>query len=160
MSNFSDLFDDLLKKGENELNKGIKNLNKTVTDMFGEGEQSNASRDASDEKYTAPLINIVETNNSFKASVAAPGLEKSDFKLQIENNALTIRGAKAAATLGKGESYLMHEHSYGKFERSFSIPDTVDQQKIGAAYKNGVLTITLGKKASAIRRDDIDIDIM
>ncbi len=159
MSNFSDLFDDILKKGETELNKGIKTLNQTVTDMFGEGEKT-ASKTANNEDFTDPLINIIETNDSFKALVAAPGFQKSDFKLQIENDALTIKGVKEATKLAPGESYLMHEHTFGQFQRSFSVPETVDQQKIGAAYKDGILTVTLGKKEGAIRRADLDIDIL
>ena len=158
MSNFSDLFGEISK----DLNKGFETLNKSVSDLLNSATGGNDSQSAAttnEAGFTVPLINIVETPDSFRVEVAAPGYEKKNFKLQIENDALIIKGKKTAVQENKGETYLMQEHKYDEFKRSFSLNEKINPTKITAAYKDGVLYVTLGKKNEFIKAHDLDIDI-
>lgn len=100
---------------------------------------------------TAPSINVLEDEKSYKVEVAAPGLTKDDFKLHIdEDNNLFINMEKQTKDEEKdkeGKKYIRREFSYAKFEQSLALPDNVDREKIGAEVKDGVLTIDLPKKA-------------
>ena len=145
MSNFSDLFGEISK----DLNKGFETLNKSVSDLLNSatgGDDSQSAATTNKAGFTVPLINIVETPDSFRVEVAAPGYEKKNFKLQIENDALIIRGKKTPVQENKGETYLMQEHKYNEFKRSFSLNEKINAAKITAAYKDGILYVTLGKK--------------
>ncbi|MGB1206400.1 MAG: Hsp20/alpha crystallin family protein [Chitinophagales bacterium] len=158
MSNFSDLFGEISK----DLNKGFETLNKSVSDLLNNATGAEETQDTATTNkagFTVPLINIVETPDSFRVEVAAPGYEKKNFKLQIENDALIIKGKKTAVQENKGETYLMQEHKYDEFKRSFSLNEKINATKITAAYKDGILYVTLGKKNEFIQAHDLDIDI-
>ncbi|NLF43930.1 MAG: Hsp20/alpha crystallin family protein [Bacteroidales bacterium] len=96
-----------------------------------------------------PAVNIVENADAFKIEVAAPGLEKNDFKIDLENNMLTISAEKEQNNEEKDLKYMRREFSYSSFKRSFSLPLTVDGEKIEAVHKDGVLLITLPKREEA-----------
>src|SRR5512145_475921 len=96
-----------------------------------------------------PAVNIVENADAFKIEVAAPGLEKNDFKIDLENNMLTISAEKEQNNEEKDLKYMRREFSYSSFKRSFSLPLTVDGEKIEAIHKDGVLLITLPKREEA-----------
>jgi len=96
-----------------------------------------------------PAVNIVENADAFKIEVAAPGLEKNDFKIDLENNMLTISAEKEQNNEEKDFKYMRREFSYSSFKRSFSLPLTVDGEKIEAMHKDGVLMITLPKREEA-----------
>ncbi len=96
-----------------------------------------------------PAVNIVENADAFKIEVAAPGLEKNDFKIDLENNMLTISAEKEQNNEEKDLKYMRREFSYSSFKRSFSLPLTVDGEKIEAMHKDGVLMITLPKREEA-----------
>ncbi len=97
---------------------------------------------------SVPSVNIRETEKSYEVEVAAPGLERNNFKVELDNDMLTISGHKED---GKEESdkegnYTRREFSFESFQRSFQIPkDTVVKDKISAAYKDGILHITVPK---------------
>ena len=93
-----------------------------------------------------PRVNVQETDQDFMIELQACGYEKADFKLKIEQNQLTI-SAEIAETAPK--NYVRKEFSKGSFERSFSLPKTVDAQGIKAVYLNGILSIALPKKEEA-----------
>jgi len=97
---------------------------------------------------SVPAVNILETEDDFKVEVAAPGMEKKDFNINLDNNVLTISSEKKEEKDKKG-NYTKREFSYSSFERSFTMPDSVDVVKIAAAYKDGVLRITLPKREEA-----------
>ena len=125
MSNFSDLFGEISK----DLNKGFETLNKSVNELFNtatgaDGEPQEGAT-TNEKGFTVPLINIVETPESFRVEVAAPGYEKKNFKLQIENDALIIKGKKSEVQANKGETSLMQEHNYDEFKRSFSLNEKI-----------------------------------
>lgn len=150
--NYSDFLDELFNKGAQELNKGMELLDKTVKNVFGSGGKASATG-------TVPAINIVETNENFRVEVAAPGYTKSDFKLQINNDVLTISAEKEQEQAKEGEQYVLKEYQYASFSRSFKLDPEIDSKKISANYQDGVLNITLGKKDEAIKQPGIDINI-
>lgn len=94
----------------------------------------------------APAVNIYEDENQIEVTAELPGLEEKDILVNIENNVLTLKGDKKIEREEKKGSYHLVETSYGSFSRSFTLPGTVDQEKIAADYQNGVLKITLPKK--------------
>jgi len=159
MSNFSDLFEDAFKKVVPELNKAAQKIDNFIGDVT-KGNTSSVNEQATDAAPNTAFsaINIVEGNDKFSVYVAAPGFTKTDIKLQVNEGALVIKGNKEASKNKAGDQYLLHEFGYGTFERAFSVPESVDISKISASYTDGILVITLGKKASAIKSKGITID--
>ncbi len=106
-----------------------------------------------------PAVNIKENDKNFEVEVAAPGMNKKDFKVEVENNALTISSEKKEEKEEKKENYSRKEFSYETFERSFTLPqDTVDADKIKARYENGILKIDIPKKEEKAKLSKV-IDI-
>ena len=98
-----------------------------------------------------PAVNIQESDENFIVEVAAPGKSKEDFKIELDNDVLTISAEDKMEkeTSEKNGKYTRREFSYSTFKRAFSLPDTVDNSKISANYNNGVLEIALPKKEEA-----------
>lgn len=96
-----------------------------------------------------PSVNIAESKDEFRIEVAAPGLEKNDFKINLDNNVLTISSEKEEKKEKKDEQYMRREFCYSSFHRSFSLPATVEADKIHASHHNGVLNITIPKREEA-----------
>lgn len=96
-----------------------------------------------------PVVDILETNDNFQIHVELPGVEKSAVKLSIEKGVLLISGQRPQGTLTEGMRYHRNERPYGRFERAFRVPDSVDEQKLEADLKNGVLTVRLPKVEKA-----------
>jgi HSP20 family protein len=96
-----------------------------------------------------PAVNIVEEKDEFRIEVAAPGLEKKDFKLDLNNNVLTISSEKNDEKEEKNERYMRREFSYSSFKRSFTLPETAQIYKIAAHHANGILQISIPKKEDA-----------
>ena len=103
----------------------------------------------SDFVASTPSVNVVESEDKFKIEVAAPGLEKKDFDLNIEKDYLIIESSKKEEKEVKEEKFTRREFNYASFKRSFYLPETVDANKIKAKYENGVLNITLPKMEKA-----------
>jgi HSP20 family protein len=97
----------------------------------------------------SPSVDIFETEGEIVVNAEMPGMERKDIALHLENNVLTLRGERKFQKETKEENYHRIERSYGNFSRSFSIPATVDEEKIRADYKDGVLKIVLPKKEQA-----------
>lgn len=102
-----------------------------------------------DKNYYQPATNIVENKNSFDLEIAAPGMDKKDFKVSINDNILTISSEKEDESKEEGKNYARKEFVYGAFSRSFTLPETIDIDKIKAEYNNGILSIKLPKKDEA-----------
>ena len=95
---------------------------------------------------TLPAVNIKETEDQFSIEVAAPGLEKNDFTVEVNNGMLTISAEKEAEMETKGgEEVTRREFNFTSFRRSLALPDTVKEDGITAKYVNGVLLLTLPK---------------
>jgi HSP20 family protein len=97
----------------------------------------------------SPAVDIFETEGDIVVKAELPGMERKDIVLNLENNVLTLKGERRFEKETKEENYHRIERSYGGFSRSFSIPATVDEEKIRADYKDGVLRILLPKKEQA-----------
>jgi HSP20 family protein len=100
---------------------------------------------------TIPAVNIRETKDAFEVEMAAPGMTKKDFTVELEDNQLTITAEKKMQTEGKEEDrYTRREFSYHSFERSFTLPkEVVDGDKIKAKYEDGMLHLAIPKKEEA-----------
>ncbi len=97
-------------------------------------------------RFSDPAANIIENNDSFGLDIAAPGMKKDDFKINLENNILTISTELEDEKREEGKNYTRKEFYYGSFSRSFTLPKTVDLDKITAEYENGILKVVLPKK--------------
>jgi HSP20 family protein len=96
-----------------------------------------------------PAVNIAETENEFEVELAVPGLKKEDFKINLEKNVLTVSAEKKAEEVNENKKYSKREYSYSSFTRSFTLPQSADQNKIEADYTDGILTLTIAKKEEA-----------
>lgn len=101
-----------------------------------------------------PAVNISETENNYHIEMAAPGLKKEDFKMNLERNQLTISVEQAADHQDNHKNYSKREYSYSSFVRSFTLPDSADDSRIEATYTDGVLRIDIAKReeAKTVRR--------
>ena len=99
---------------------------------------------------TLPSVNIKETEDEFFVEMAAPGMAKDDFKIELENNLLTIFSEKRSEKeVNEKERISRREFSYQSFSRSFVLPAIVENEKIAAKYENGILSINIPKKEEA-----------
>ncbi len=96
-----------------------------------------------------PGVNIYEGENAYKIELAAPGLNKVDFKIDLKKDNLSVWAEKKAEAGAIQKDYSRKEFDYTSFVRSFILPEGVDADKISAEYINGILTITIGKKDEA-----------
>ncbi len=96
-----------------------------------------------------PPVDVYEDEQGLRLKLEVPGIEEKDLDIHIENNVLTVRGERKFEKEEKEENFHRIERRYGSFARSFSLPNTVDQEKVSADYKSGVLTVTLAKRAEA-----------
>ena len=94
----------------------------------------------------SPAVDIFETEGEIVVKAELPGMEHKDIALNLENNVLTLKGERRFQKETKDDNYHRIERAYGGFSRAFSIPATVDEEKIRAEYKDGVLKIVLPKK--------------
>lgn len=100
-------------------------------------------------RFSDPAANIIEYGDLFQLEIAAPGLKKDDFKIDLDNNILTISAELEDSKREEGKNYSRKEFYYGSFSRSFTLPKTIDLEKIKADYENGILQIALPKKDEA-----------
>jgi HSP20 family protein len=91
-------------------------------------------------------VNIRETEKTFTIEVVAPGMDKADFKVNVDNNILTISGEKKNETNQESERLVRREYSYKSFARTFTLDESIQSEDIQARYENGVLRIELPKK--------------
>ena len=127
--------------------RDVSTLQEQVNKVF----ESNFSRNRDHAALTAwaPSVDVYETENELVIMADLPEVSEKDIDLRVENNMLTIRGERKFEQKVKEENYLRMERSYGSFSRSFSLSNTVDTQAIKAEYTDGVLNITLPKRAES-----------
>jgi HSP20 family protein len=106
----------------------------------------------------SPAVDIFETDNELVLKADVPEVDPKNVAIQLENGTLTLKGERKFEDQKNGKGFHRIERSYGTFTRAFSLPDTVDGEKVKADYKNGVLTITLPKKEVAKPRS-INVEI-
>jgi HSP20 family protein len=113
-------------------------------DMFNDSRLADVSTFGS----TLPAVNIKETTDDFQVEVAVPGMKKEDFNIELDQNVLTISSEQKSEneeTSNDGR-YTRKEFNYTSFKRAFTLPETVEQEKIKAVYNNGVLSIKVPKR--------------
>jgi HSP20 family protein len=140
LNQFPTLFDDFLNR--DIFNWGLTNFSDTNT--------------------TIPAVNIKETPDNYEVEMAAPGMTKKDFKVQLEGNTLTISSEKASEREDKDEvRYTSREFSYQSFSRTFNLQkDVVDTENIQAKYEDGVLHLLIPKKEQAKQKQPRLIEIL
>jgi len=103
-------------------------------------------------RYSVPAVNILEEDNEYRIEVVAPGIDKKDVKIDLEDDVLTISSEKQEENEEKNKHYMRREFNYTAFTRSFVVPEEVDAEKISAEHKNGILTLHLPKKEEVVKK--------
>ncbi len=136
-----------------------KTFNSLFEDLF-----QNLPNTLTGDEWNVPVsngsvpVNIRETADAFVLDIIAPGMEKSDFKVNIEKNLLTVSAEKKADIKNENEKMIRKEFSFRPFSRSFKLNDSIDASNINAKYEQGVLNITLPKKEE-VKQTPTEINI-
>ena len=132
----------------------FQNFDKFIADVFN----TPIFNDDAKNGMATPSVNVAENDAEYRLEVAAPGLVKEDFKINIEDTLLTISAEKKVENEKKeGEKYIRREFGYTAFKRSFTLPETIDVANIKATYDNGVLHLSLPKVEVKKTMKTIDI---
>jgi HSP20 family protein len=134
-------------------NKIFKNMTlvkfKPVSPMFSDALNDFFNQGINESSHKLPAVNISEDANSFKIELAAPGINKEDFKINLEKDVLSISTEKKVENKEETKQYSRREFSYHSFKRSFTLPENVDKENISAQYVNGILHLTIAKAKKA-----------
>jgi len=120
-------------------------MNRLFRESYNEGGRDESLTASS----FAPAVDVYEDEHNVTLKVEAPGINEKDIDIQLENNTLTVHGERKIEKDEKEENYRRVERQYGSFTRTFTLPPTVEGEKVSANYDKGVLKITLPKKAEA-----------
>ncbi len=123
--------------------KSVTNKNLWLPTLFEDLLTQNV---VNQERFTVPAINIIENEDNFKVELAAPGLKKDNFKIEVDNNKLTISSEVSSEKINSNVNFTRKEFDFSSFTRTFALSDNINTDAIKASYKNGVLSITLPKK--------------
>lgn len=130
-------------------------------DLFTRDLWNMGFRNSSETNTTIPAVNIKETPENFEVEMAAPGMSKPDFKVELDGNTLTISSEKKSAEEQNEEKYARREFSYQSFTRTFQLSrDVVDAENIQARYENGVLYLLIPKKEEVRQKAPRTIEIL
>ena len=105
-----------------------------------------------------PKVDIIENTESFEIHFAVPGLNKEDFKIELNENVLKVSGERKLSAEKKDKNYHAVETQYGSFSRAFNLPDNVDGTKIDAKYNNGILELVIPKDEKQIVKQTIKVN--
>jgi HSP20 family protein len=119
-------------------------MNRLFRDSYGDGRD-----EALTTSNFAPPVDVYEDEHNITLKIEVPGIEEKDIDVRIENNTLTVHGERKFEKEEKEENFRRVERQYGSFTRSFTLPNTVDAEKIEAHYEKGILKVLLAKKAEA-----------
>ncbi|MCD4833413.1 MAG: Hsp20/alpha crystallin family protein [Bacteroidales bacterium] len=144
-----------------KMNRPVSHMNrthgyKTFSDLVDE--MFNEEKISPNQFIANPPANIIESKFDFRVGIAAPGFEKSDFKIDLDKNLLTISLDKTVDENSE-EKYNLKEFNFNSFSRSFRISAKIDTEKINAIYKNGLLQVILSKKEEAVEKPAREIKI-
>ena len=122
-------------------------INRVFRESYG---QRSAGQDESlTTSSFAPAVDVYEDEHTVTLKIEVPGIDEKDIDVRLENNTLTVHGERKIEKEEKEENYRRVERHYGSFTRTFTLPTTVDSEKVSATYDKGVLKIALPKKAEA-----------
>ncbi len=99
-----------------------------------------------------PAVNITEEKDQYQVSLAAPGLKKEDFKIDLDGNMLTISSEKEEQKEENDKKFTRREYSYSSFSRSFTLPEEINQDKIEAKYEDGILKLVIPRKENSTQQ--------
>lgn len=108
---------------------------------------------------TMPAVNVIEGKDEFRIELAAPGLKKDDFKIDLNSNILSICSEKENKKEETEENYIRREFSYTSFNRAFTLPESANAEKVNASFNEGILTIQIPKKDEAREKQPREIKI-
>jgi len=106
-----------------------------------------------------PAVNVSEDETGYTIEVAAPGIAKEDFNIEIENDLLTISTELKENSEEQKQNFLRREFNYQSFKRIFQLPETINQDQINAAHEAGILTLTLPKKEEEVQKAPRQIEV-
>jgi HSP20 family protein len=121
-------------------------INRVFRESYGHGSGQDESLTTSG---FAPAVDVYEDEHNVTLKIEVPGIDEKDIDVRLENNTLTVHGERKIEKEEKEENYRRVERQYGSFTRTFTLPTTVDSEKVSATYDKGVLKIALPKKAEA-----------
>lgn len=127
-------------------NKNENSLPALLSDFFDNDRFFNNRWLEREFEHTMPAVNIKETGKNYEVEFAAPGFSKTDFKISVDNNMLTISAEKKNEKNENNDRFTRKEFSYNSFSRSFTLPQTVNSEKIDAKYTDGILKLAVPKK--------------
>lgn len=110
-------------------------------------------------RSTIPSLNITEEKDQYKVTVAAPGLKKEDFDIEVDNHLLTVGASSENEKEEENKRYRRKEYNYSSFSRSFTMPQDVNSEAIEASYENGILTLKLTKKDSSVNASQRKVEV-
>jgi len=140
----------LVKKVNPSRRKSALTFDKVINHVLSDLDKSFSKGLATGVQKKQPSVNIIETDDDFRIELAAPGLSKKDFKIDLENEILTISAEKKSDEKESTKNnYKRREFDFTNFKRSFTLSESIDSQSISAKYANGVLNVTLAKKEEA-----------
>jgi len=117
--------------------------------LFRESFNDNAGGEPVAASNFAPAVDVYEDEHKVTLKIEVPGIDEKDIDIRLENNTLSVHGERKIEKEEKEENYRRVERQYGSFTRTFTLPNTVDSEKVSANYDKGVLNISLPKKAEA-----------
>ncbi|HCQ30096.1 MAG TPA: molecular chaperone Hsp20 [Flavobacteriales bacterium] len=128
-----------------------RNPKESLPSLFNSLFEEFANFDKLDKNFNkfVPAVNVAESDKDYTIEVSVPGFKKEDFNIRLDNDVLTISGEHKAEEEDKNKNYTRKEFHYSSFERSFTLPETVNTDAIDAKYENGILNIILPKKEEA-----------
>jgi HSP20 family protein len=124
-------------------------LDRLFEDFFGDGFGSPISPSLIATKDFAPVMDLKERDDAYVAELEMPGMKAEDFKVEVLEGVLSIRGERKQEKEEKTKRWHRTERLYGSFERRVALPNLVDAEKVDASYKDGVLTVTVPKAPGA-----------
>ena len=133
------------------------NNNKVFPSLMNEFFNDDFRMNVINNNHSVPSVNSIENDNSFEIDLAVPGMKKDDFTIQLNDKVLVISSENTNSVVNNSMS--LNEFNYSSFQRSFTVPETVELDKIKANYKNGILKVKLPKKKDSITKPNRVIDI-
>lgn len=130
-------------------NSELRNWSNWIDDVFNTGHFPTVFSNNFETGVSTPKVNIKETKDDYFVEMAAPGLKKGDFNIDLENEVLTISAEQKQENNNTDENYTRREFSFTSFKRSFNLPEFINTDKIEAKYEDGVLNVKLPKREEA-----------
>lgn len=138
-------------RGSNPIHGFQDEINRLFSDFFGEASWPRSWwRDQPEVAFAlSPAMDVTENEKGFKVSCELPGMEPKDVQITTSEGYVTIKGEKKQEEKEEREGYFRHERSFGSFQRVVALPDTANFDRAEASFRNGVLTLSIPKKAGA-----------